>query len=77
MKQNSQNFSQEDIQRLANDPAAKQLIKLLHQNPESLSDAIGQVKTGNYQGAIDSLANILAGEDVKGLLSQLGGSVNG
>ena len=36
MKQNSQNFSQEDIQRLANDPAAKQLIKLLHQNPEKL-----------------------------------------
>lgn len=77
MKKNSQNFSQEDIQRLAQDPTAHQLLTLLHRDPEALSDAISQAKTGNYQGAIDSLSGILSHEDVKALLNRLGGSNNG
>lgn len=74
MQKNSDNFSMQDALRLANSPAGQQLLALLQQaDPEALSKAKTQASSGDYSQIAQTLAPLLASEDVKKLLQQLGG----
>jgi len=77
MMKNSKNFSQEDIRRLANGPAAQQLMQLLRSDLGAFSNAMEQAASGNYRDAIDCLSDILSKDDAKTLLAQLGGRKDG
>ncbi len=74
MQKNSDNFSMQDALRLANSPAGQQLLALLQQaDPEALSKAKTQASSGDFSQIAQTLAPLLASEDVKKLLQQLGG----
>ena len=74
MQKNSDNFSIQDLMRLANSPAGKQLISLLQQaDPGAIANAKSQASSGNYAQAAQSLAPFLASEEVQKLMQQLGG----
>lgn len=74
MQKNSDNFSMQDALRLANSPAGQQLLALLQQaDPEALSKAKTQASSGDFSQITQTLAPLLASEDVKKLLQQLGG----
>lgn len=78
MQKKSEDFSLEDVQRLAGSPAAQQLIALFQRtDPAALSKAVDQASAGNYQQAKDALAKLLSNEEAKSLLAQLGGSADG
>lgn len=78
MQKKSEDFSLEDVQRLAGSPAARQLIALFQRtDPAALSKAVDQAAAGNYQQAKDALATLLSNEEAKSLLAQLGGSADG
>lgn len=74
MQKNPDPYSMEDALRLINTPAGQQLLALLRQtNPEALSKAQSQAAAGDYSKIAQTLAPLLASEDVKKLLKQLGG----
>ena len=74
MQQNDRNFSMEDAMRLANTPAGQQLIALLRSNNNpALNQAMEQAKKGDYTQAKEVLAPLLASQEVRNLLQQLGG----
>ena len=74
MQKNSPNFSMEDIIKLANSPAGKQLMEILKQaDPSALENAASQASSGDLTQAKASLAPLLSSEKVQQLLGQLGG----
>lgn len=74
MQKNFDNFSMQDAMRLVNSPAGKQLMALLQQtNPDALNKAKAQATAGDYSQIVQTLAPLLASEEVKKLLKQLGG----
>lgn len=74
MQKNPDPYSMEDALRLINTPAGQQLLALLRQtNPEALNKAQSQAAAGDYSKIPQTLAPLLASEDVKKLLKQLGG----
>lgn len=74
MQKNSDNFSMQDALRLANSPAGQQLLALLQQaDPEALDKAKTQASSGDFSQIAQTLSPLLASEDVKKLLQQLGG----
>lgn len=74
MQKNSGDFSMQDVLRMVNSPAGQQLLALLRQSdPASLQKAMEQASSGDYSQAKQSLSPILASEEVKKLLQQLGG----
>ncbi len=74
MQKKSDNFSIEDAMRLANSPAGKQLLNLLQQaDPDTLSKVKAQASSGDYSQISQTLAPLLASEEVKKLMQQLGG----
>lgn len=74
MQKKSDNFSMQDAMRLANSPAGKQLLALLREtDPDALSKASAQASSGDYSKIAQTLAPLLASEDVKKLMQQLGG----
>ena len=74
MQKNSDNFSMQDALRLAQSPAGRQLLALLQQSdPEAMQQAMKQASTGDYSQISQTLAPLLASEDVKKLLQQMGG----
>lgn len=73
MDQISNNFSAQDILRIAQSPAGQQLIALLHKKGGSeLQDAIRQANNGDYGKAKESINQILSTPEAKSLLKQLG-----
>lgn len=74
MEKNSGNFSIEDIKKLASTPAGQQLLAMLQNaDPAALQDALRQAKSGNIQQAQQTLAPLMASEELRKLLQQLGG----
>ena len=74
MQKNSDNFSMQEALRLAKSPAGQQLLALLQQSdPETLNKAMQQASTGDYSQIRQTLAPLLASEDVQKFLQQMGG----
>lgn len=74
MEQKSPNFSMADAARMANSDAGKKLISLLQQSDsQALKQAMEQASGGDYSKLPQTLAPLLASEEVKKLLKQLGG----
>ncbi len=73
MQKKSQDFSMEDIMRIAQSPAGQQLIAMLKQGDNSkLEQAVAQAKTGNYAQAGDVLRTMLSSSQAQSLLKELG-----
>lgn len=78
MDKKTPDFSFQDAMRLAQTDAGQQLQALLQQtNPELLNAAQTQAAEGNYDQLKKTLSALLASEDVRRLLGQIGGSANG
>ena len=74
MQKNSDNFSMQEALRMAKSPAGQQLLTLLQQsNPDALKTAMQQASAGDYSQIRQTLAPLLASEDVQKLLRQMGG----
>ena len=78
MEKKTDNFSPEDIRRIANTPAAQQLLDLLrHTDATALSEAMQQASAGNYAQAKNALASLLSNEKVRTLVEQMGDGKDG
>ena len=74
MQKKSQDFSMEDIRKLANSPAGQQLFAMLQQNdPAKLQQVVTQATGGNYAQAGEVLRTMLSSPEAKKLLKDLGG----
>lgn len=74
MQKNFNDFSMQDAMRLVNSPAGKQLLAFLQQtDPDALNKAKSQASSGDYSQIGQTLAPLLASDEVKKLLQQLGG----
>ena len=78
MAKNSNDFSPQDIMKMAQSPAGKQLIAMLQNaDPSVLQKAMTQATAGNYQEAKALLTPLMEAEKMKSLLQQMGGTSNG
>ena len=74
MQKNFDNFSMQEALRLAKSPAGQQLLALLQQSdPDALKTAMQQASAGDYSQIQQTLAPIMASQDVQKLLRQMGG----
>ena len=74
MEKKSQDFSMEDVLRLAQSPAARQLMAALQaKDPKALDKTISQAAAGDYSSAQRGLEKLLADPALRELLRQLGG----
>ena len=73
MEKKSQEFSKEDIMRIASSPAGQQLLALLQQKDSTaLTQAVAQAKAGNMAGAGQTLSALLATPEAHKLIKELG-----
>lgn len=74
MQKNSQDFSMDEIMRMAKSPAGQQLIALLKQKDTSaLDQAVSQAKSGDYSQASKTLSAMLSSPEAQKLMKELGG----
>lgn len=74
MEKKSQDFSMEEIMRLAKSPTGQQLIAMLQkQNSGQLEQAVLYAKTGNYAQASQTLRSMLSSDEAQKLMKELGG----
>lgn len=74
MQKNSQDFSMDEIMRMAKSPAGQQLIALLKQKDTSaLDQAVRQAKSGDYSQASKTLSAMLSSPEAQKLMKELGG----
>ena len=74
MEKKNQNFSMEEIMRLAKSPAGQQLIAMLKQNDNTkLEQAVSHAKSGDYSQATQTLQTMLSSPEAQRLLKELGG----
>lgn len=74
MDKKSNHISMQEAVRMAKSPAGQQLLTLLQQSdPETIQKAMAQASSGDFSQISETLAPILASEDVKKLLQQMGG----
>lgn len=74
MQKNSQNFSMQEALRLANSDAGQRLLAILKQSDNAqLQQAMEQANAGNYDSVQKTLSSLLASQEVKDLLKELGG----
>ena len=74
MQKNSQNFSMQEALRLANSDAGQRLLAILKQSDSAqLQQAMEQANAGNYDSVQKTLSSLLASQEVKDLLKELGG----
>ena len=74
MEKKSQDFSMEDVMRLAKSPAGQQLLQMLQQaDSGKLEQAASLAKTGNYAAAGQTLSGMLQSDQAQKLLKELGG----
>lgn len=67
-------FSMEEVMQLMNTPAGQQLVKLLQSSDDpALRKARQHAADGNMGAATDALRQLSTNEELKKLLSQLGG----
>ena len=74
MQKNSQNFSMQEALRLANSDAGQRLLAILKQSDSNqLQQAMEQANAGNFENAQKMLTSLMASQEVKDLLKELGG----
>ena len=74
MEKKSQDFSMEDIARLAQSPAARQLYDTLQsQDGDAVRRATDQAAAGDYAAAQRTLSALLSSPEIRALMRQLGG----
>ncbi len=74
MEKKNQDFSMEEVMRLAKSPAGKQLMAMLQQGDSAqLQQAVTQAKTGDYTQASRTLSDMLSSPEAQKLLKELGG----
>ncbi|MBR2889663.1 MAG: hypothetical protein IKC09_05245 [Oscillospiraceae bacterium] len=75
MEKKSQDFSMEDALRLAQSPAARQLMDLMRsRDPAAVDRAMNQAVAGDYGQALDAMEQLLAVPEIRQLLGKLGDS---
>jgi len=72
MQNNSQNFSMQDIMRIAQSPAGRQLLTLLQGNPAELDRVTKLASVGNINQAKEILQQMISSEDAQKIMRQLG-----
>ena len=78
MEKNNGNFSMDDVKRLAQSDAGKQLMALLQSSHSATGDAIrGSAQAGNMEQAQQALRAFLADPRAQALLRQLEEDQNG
>lgn len=74
MQEKNQNFSMEELMKLANSPAGQQLIAMLKsQDSSKLEQAAAQAKSGDYAQAGQTLSSMLSSPEARKLIKELGG----
>ena len=74
MEKKIQDFSMDEVMRLAKSPAGKQLIAMLQQqNNGQLQQAMTQAKSGDYANASKTVSDMLSSPEAQKLLKELGG----
>ena len=74
MQKKNQDFSIEEVMRLAKSPAGQQLLAMLKQQDSvKLEQAAAQAKTGDYTQASQTLSAMLSSPEAQKLLKELGG----
>ena len=74
MEKKSHDFSVKEAQRLAQTPEGQKLMALLQQQDNAaLQKAMTEASVGNYQAAGAILQSLLASQEAKSLMRQLGG----
>ena len=74
MEKKIQDFSMDEVMRLAKSPAGKQLIAILQQqNSGQLQQAMTQAKSGDYANASKTVNDMLSSPEAQKLLKELGG----
>ena len=74
MQKKSQDFSMEDIKKLAQSPAGQQLLAMLQQGDQArLQQAVSQANSGNYAQAGETLRAMLSSPEARKLIKELGG----
>lgn len=74
MEKKFQDFSMDEVMRLAKSPTGKQLLAMLQQqNSGQLQQAVTQAKTGDYANASKTINDMLASPEAQKLLKELGG----
>ena len=72
MEKNNGNFSMEEIKRLAQSDAGRQLMALLESNHGATSDAVrSSIQSGDMEQAKNALSAFLSDPKAKALLHQL------
>ena len=75
MQKKSQEFSMDEIMRLAKSPAGQQLIAMLQREDSTkLQQAVSQAQTGNLSQAGQTLSSILSSPEAQQLIKKLGGN---
>ena len=73
MEKKIQDFSMDEVMRLAKSPAGKQLIAMLQQqNNGQLQQAMTQAKSGDYANASKTVSDMLSSPEAQKLLKQMG-----
>lgn len=74
MEEKNQNFSMDELMKLAKSPAGQQLMAMLKgQDREKLEQAAAQAKSGDYAQAGQTLSAMLSTPEAKKLMKELGG----
>ena len=74
MDKKNQDFSIEEVMRLAKSPAGQQLLAMLKQEDNTkLEQAVKQAKTGDFNQAGQTLSAMLSTPEAQKLLKELGG----
>lgn len=78
MRKNSDNFSMQDAMRMAQSPEGQQLLSLLRSgNSETLTTAMNQAASGDYEQVKNTLSTLLESAQVRELLEKMRGNENG
>lgn len=72
MQNKPENFSMQDIMRLANSPAGKKLISLLRNTGSSdLEQARKAAEKGDYESAKSNLTEIMKSPQIQALIKEM------
>ncbi len=73
MQKNSQDFSMEEVMRLAKSPAGQQLLAMLQQSDsDRVQQAASQAAAGDFASAAQTLNALLSSPEAQALVKQLG-----
>ncbi len=71
MQKNFEDFSSQDILRLAKSPAGQQLLAMLQENPQAMQQAQENARQGDMAQAAKSLSQFMSDPKTQALLKKL------